>query len=152
MNVKKLQAILISCLTVLSFSSVAFAVEQIGCDSTKEPVGNLVVNISTGNPENMFAAVKIAKVAAGRGHNVSLLLRMKAIEFTLRNKAYPVFGTTIKQELVKFMKTGSDVIVGGGCLKLMGISKNDLMDGLVIGNPDIVMGALFQENTRVLSY
>ena len=118
----------------------------------KEPRGNLVVNISTKDVELMYAAVRIATVAATRGHKVSLLLRVGAIDFALKNNDYPIFDTTIMRELKNFMKKGAAVVVGGGCLKLKKIPPTDLMEGVIVGNPDIVMGLLFQENTRILSY
>ena len=140
------------CICVLLYATMALAAQQNYFKTGNESKGNLVVNISTDNVELMYAAIRIAMVAAQRGHGVTLLLRVRAIDFALKNSDFPVYGTTIKQELKNFMKTGSQVIVGGGCLKLRGIAQTELMDDIIIGNPDIVMGALFRENTRILSY
>ena len=152
MKAQKVKGALLFCGWFLLFATMAFAGQQNDRQTGSEPKGNLFVNISTTDPELMYAAVRIAKVAAQRGHGVTLLLRVGAIDFARKNKDYPIFGTTIKQKLRDLMETGSQVIVGGGCLKLKGIPRTDLMEGVTVGTPDIVMGALFKKDTRILSY
>ena len=116
-----------------------------------EPMGNLVVILSSDDLPKADAAVRIAGVAAGRGHKVTLLLRVKAIELALRDTDYQVRGVKMQDKLAKLMQGGSRVFVGGGCMKLQGITPQRLIPGVRVGTPDSVMGMIFEKNTRIIS-
>lgn len=136
--------------TLLLTACLAWQASAAG--SPKEPMDSLVIAMSTDNPEIFNAAIRIGTVAARRGHAVTMLLRLGSIKAAVAKNEYPVGGTTLKKELLSFMKAGATVIAGGSCMKDMGLKKSDLIEGVAVGTPEIVMGALFKKDTKIISY
>lgn len=124
----------------------------LAADHPKEPMDSLVIAMSTDNPEIFSAAIRIGTVAVRRGHAVTMLLRLDSIKAAVAKNEYPAGGTTLKKELLSFMKAGATIIAGGSCMKDMGLKKSDLIEGVAVGTPDIVMGALFKKDTKIISY
>lgn len=145
----KLKSLLI--LTALLLTT-CLALQASAADHPKEPMDSLVITMSTDNVATFNAAIRIGTVAVKRGHAVTMLLRVDSIKAAVERNEYPVNGTTLKKELLLFMKAGATVIAGGSCMKDMGLNKNDLIEGVIMGTPDIVMGALFKKDTKIISY
>ena len=62
-------------------------------------------------------------------------------------------GKSTREMLSAFIKAGGKVIVCPMCMKNVGgINKGELLDGVVIGGPDVTWPALFADDTTVLSY
>ena len=116
-----------------------------------EPMGPLVVILSGDDPDNADAAIRIAGVAAQRGHKVTMLLRVRAIQFALQGNDVAVGGARLGDKLARLMKGGSRVFVGGGCMKLQGIAPERLFPGVKVGTPDSVMGMIFAPGARIIS-
>ena len=140
--------LLLSAFVGLSFN--AAAAEPGTASEPKEPMGNLLVILSTDDLPAADASIRIAGVASQRGHQVTLLLRIKAIQLALKDTDYKIGDTTCQEKLGAFMKTGARVFVGGGCMKLQNIPKEKLIPGVVVGTPDTVMGMIFDKNTRII--
>ena len=49
-------------------------------------------------------------------------------------------GKSIQDMLTDFIKDGGIVIVCGACSKASGLTKSDFIEGVTMGNPDLVMG------------
>jgi predicted peroxiredoxin len=116
----------------------------------KEPMGSLVLILHTDDEGTADAAFRIANVALSRGHKVSVLLRIKAIQLVLKDEDYELGGVDSKKKIANFMKAGANVFVGGGCLKLQGIAKDKLVPGVQVGNPDSVMGMIFEQGSKII--
>ena len=116
----------------------------------REPMGNLVVILSTDDSASADAAFRIAGIAAKRGHKVTILLRVRALQFAVKDNPYKIGDAKAQDVVLAFMKSGSRVFVGGMCMKLQNITKDKLIDGVTVGTPDSVMGMLFDENTRII--
>ncbi|HOW53212.1 MAG TPA: hypothetical protein PLR60_01055 [Syntrophorhabdaceae bacterium] len=145
----KLKSLLI--LTALLLTT-CLVLQASAADHPKEPMDSLVITMSTDNVATFNAAIRIGTVAVKRGHAVTMLLRVDSIKAAVERNEYPVNGTTLKKELLLFMKAGATVIAGGSCMKDMGLNKSDLIEGVMVGTPDIVMGALFKKDTKIISY
>ncbi len=128
----------------------AISAEQGAVGGPKEPMDNLVVILSSDDLPSADAAIRIAGVAAQRGHKVTMLLRVKAIQLALKDTDYKVGDTTYQDKLANFMKAGSKVFVGPDCMKLEGIPKEKLIPGVVVGTKDTVMGIVFEKDTRII--
>ncbi len=62
-------------------------------------------------------------------------------------------GKTLKEMLAGFIQAGGRVIICPMCMKNVGgMSKDDLVDGVEIGGPDVTGAALFAKDTTVMSY
>ena len=139
---------LLICAVLLISITAVYAGEKAG--SPQEPMGDLVVILSTDDLPSAVAALRIANVAAKRGHKVTMLLRVKAIQLALRDTEYKIGGAGIQEKLAMFMKGGSRVFAGGGCMKMDGISPKRLISGVRVGTPDTVMGMLFAKGARII--
>jgi hypothetical protein len=120
--------------------------------SPQEPMDSFLLAMSTDNTAIFDAAITIGTVALQRGHVVTMLLRVDSIKVAVAKNNYPVGDTTLSKRLSAFMKAGAMVIAGGSCMKQMGLTQKDLMEGVMIGTPDLVMGKLFKKDTKILSY
>ena len=123
--------------------------------SAAEP-GSLFINLTSNE-------INRAAMAVNFGHRVLLKKKIPATIFLnvdgvrLLNKNIPQHqhakGKSIQQMLQAFMKDGGKVIVCPMCMKHVGgMSKSDLIDGVLIGGPDTTWAALFADNVTVLSY
>lgn len=143
--------VMASCVLVIALAASGVAWGQDAGKPT-EPMGSLVVNLSTDDVELADAAIRIATAAVQRGHEVTLLMRVRALNLAMKAKDYPFGKSTIKDELVAFQKAGGKIILGGGCMQMHGLTPADMIDGVVMGKPDVVMPVLFKENARIISY
>ena len=137
-------------LTLTGVLACALLLAPLAAAAPAEPMGKLVVILHTDDGGAADAALRIAGVAAQRGHQVTLLLRMSALNLALKDTSITVGGVASQAKLAAFMKAGSRVFVGGGCMKLQGIAKGRLIPGVIVGTPDTVMGMIFAENTRII--
>ena len=118
----------------------------------EEPMDSLVLAMSTDNVAIFDAAITIGNVALKRGHTVTMLLRVDSVKVAVAKNNYPVDNTTLSKKLSAFMESGATVVAGGSCMKQMGLKQGDLVRGVVVGTPDLVMGTLFRKDTKILSY
>jgi hypothetical protein len=118
----------------------------------QEPMDTLLLSMSTDNAAVFDGAMTIGTVALRRGHPVAMLLRVDAIKVAVAKNSYPVGDTTLAKKLSAFMEAGATVIAGGSCMKDMGITPGDLIKGVAVGTPDLVMGTVFRKDTKILSY
>lgn len=117
-----------------------------------EPMDSLVLAMSTDDVPIFDAAITIGTVALRRGHAVTMLLRVDAIKVAVAKNNYTVGNSTLPKKLSAFMASGARVIAGGACMKEMGLTQGDLITGVIVGTPDLVMGTLFKKDTKILSY
>ena len=149
MKVKSLAFFLGFIVSILSICSVLAAGKE---GSPEEPMDSLVIAMSTDNVAIFDAAITIGTVALKRGHPVTMLLRVNSIKVAVAKNSYPVNDTTLSEKLSAFMKSGATVIAGGSCMKEMGLVQRDLIEGVIVGTPDLVMATLFKKDSKILSY
>ena len=61
-------------------------------------------------------------------------------------------GASIQDMLTAFMKDGGIVIACGACSQAAGLKKEDFIDGVQMGNPDLVFSLLFDPDVKTLSW
>ncbi len=83
----------------------------------QEPMGTLLLAMSTDNVAIFDGAITIGTVALQRGHAVAMLLRIDAVKVAVAKNNYPVGDTTLAKKLSAFMQSGATVIAGGSCMK-----------------------------------
>ena len=121
----------------------------------KEPLTPVFVSISTDDILDADAAVHFVEQVAKRGHQVSILLNSRGVRLALANVAKPIYGKqnkSIQDRLQALIQDGVKVIVCFGQATYDGRKKADLIDGVTIGSADIVMPALFEKHTKVISW
>jgi sulfur relay (sulfurtransferase) complex TusBCD TusD component (DsrE family) len=128
-------------------------------DATEEK-GGLFVNLTT---DDTWAAAKAILFAhekvLQRGHKpVVIWLNVRGIYLVDKKRASHVHGLmkeeglSIQDMLKAFMKDGGTVIACMACSKAAGLTKSDFIEGVTMGNPDLVTGFLFAPNVKTLSW
>ncbi len=102
----------------------------------------------------MFAHQKVLK----RGHKpVAIWLNVRGIYLGDKKRASHVHGLmkdsgqSIQDMLTAFIKDGGTVIACSACAKAAGLVHEDFIDGVTMGNPDLVSEILFDPNVKTLS-
>jgi len=113
--------------------------------------GGLFVNLTTdetraANKAIMFAHKRVLK----NGYKpVAIWLNVRGIH--LADKKLQQHAS-IQDKLQAFIKDGGIVIACGACSKAAGLTGADFIDGIKMGNPDIVLGLLFDPAVKTLSF
>lgn len=125
-----------------------------------DPKGGLFLNLTTNDTwaaakAIMFAHEKVLK----RGHKpVAIWLNVQGIYLADKKRASHVHGLmrdknlSIQDMLTGFIKDGGTVIACAACSQAAGLSEADFIDGVTMGNPDLVMGLLFDPSVKTLSW
>jgi sulfur relay (sulfurtransferase) complex TusBCD TusD component (DsrE family) len=125
-----------------------------------EEKGGLFVNLTTDDTwaaakAIMFAHEKVLKA----GHKpVAIWLNVRGIYLADKKRPSHVHGLmrgkdqSIQDMLQAFAKDGGLVIACAACSKAAGLTEADFIDGVQMGNPDLVMGLLFDPTVKTLSW
>jgi predicted peroxiredoxin len=100
-------------------------------------------------------ALAQANVATARGHKVTVFLNVRGVHLANENASSGTFGAIDKTPadlLRSLIEKGQQVLVCGNCMRVGGVSEDDLIEGAVVSNPDLMFGALTAPGTIVLSY
>jgi sulfur relay (sulfurtransferase) complex TusBCD TusD component (DsrE family) len=110
----------------------------------------LFVNLTTDDSHRANMAIAFGKNQLERGHPLTVFLNDKGVFLGSKAKAGN-FGDKQKA-LDGLMAKGATVIVCPMCMKHYGVTEADLIPGLKVGNPDLTGGALFQDNTKSMTW
>ncbi|MGD8235811.1 MAG: hypothetical protein PVG47_02015 [Chromatiales bacterium] len=126
----------------------------------EENKGGLFINLTT---DDTWAAAKAIFFAHEKvlksGHKpVAIWMNVRAIYLIDRKRPSHVHGlmkeegASIQDMLTAFMKDGGIVIACGACSQAAGLKKEDFIDGVQMGNPDLVFSLLFDPDVKTLSW
>lgn len=126
----------------------------------EEAKGGLFVNLTT---DDTWAAAKAIQFAhervLKRGHEpVAIWLNVRGIYLADKQRPSHVHGLmkaqgkSIQDMLQAFAKDGGLVIACAACSKAAGLTEDDFIDGVQMGNPDLVLGILFDPTVKTLSW
>lgn len=131
---------------------VLFSVSAVSADNDQK----LFVNLTSDEINRAAMAISFSsRVLTQKKIPVTIFLNVEGVK--LVDKNIPghkhVNGKTLKEMLAGFIKSGGQVIVCPMCMKNVGgLSKHDLIDGVVVGGADVTWPALFAKGTTVLNY
>jgi sulfur relay (sulfurtransferase) complex TusBCD TusD component (DsrE family) len=140
----------------LAFFLVGSAATAIAAD---EKAG-LFVNLTTDDTwaaakAILFAHEKVLK----RGHRpVAIWLNVRAIYLADRKRPSHVHGLmkeqgkSVQDMLGDFIADGGQVIACAACSQAAGLTQGDFIEGVKMGNPDLVKGLLFDPKVKTLSW
>lgn len=126
----------------------------------EEVKGGLFVNLTTDDTWAATKAIMFAhQKALKRGHKpVAIWLNVRGIYLADKKRASHVHGLmkdknqSIQDMLAAFIKDGGTVIACSACSKAAGLVHEDFIDGVTMGNPDLVSEILFDPNVKTLSW
>ena len=136
---------------VLGFSSGA---------SVADSKGGLFVNLTTDDTWSAAKAILFAheKVLKSGYEPVAIWMNVRGIYLIDKKRASHVHGLmagegkSIQDMLKDFMADGGMVIACGACSKAAGLKKDDFIEGVKMGNPELVHGILFDPSVKTLSW
>jgi predicted peroxiredoxin len=117
---------------------------------------SLFVNLSTDDLDRSAMAVNFAhKILNGKEIPVTIFLNVEGVR--LVDSSVPqnihVTGESVQEKLVNFMADGGTVLICPFCMQNVGgMTQGDVIDGVLLGGPEMTWTALFAEGARVLSY
>ncbi len=116
----------------------------------------LFVNITSDDINKAAMAIGFStKVRMEKKIPVTIFLNVEGVRIADKNipEHKHSTGKSLKEMLAGFMQAGGKVIVCPMCMKNVGgLTKDDLIEGVVVGGSDVTWPALFAEDTTVLSY
>ncbi len=122
--------------------------------------GGLFVNLTTDDTwaaakAILFAHEKVLK----RGHRpVAIWMNVRAIYLIDKKRPSHVHGLmkdqgkSIQDMLKAFINDGGQVIACVACSQAAGLTQRDFIEGVKMGNPDLVTGLLFDPSVKTLSW
>jgi len=118
----------------------------------------LFVNLTTDDTWAATKAIMFAhQKALKNGHKpVAIWMNVRAVY--LADKKRPshmhglMQGKSIQDMLQAFMADGGTVIMCGACSKAAGLTKDDYISGVKMGNQELVSSMLFDPNVKTLSW
>lgn len=134
-----------SVLLVLAFLVVGLSNPVFAGD--KDP---LFIGLSNDSANRASHVLHFAGLQLKRGHPVTLWLNESGV--FLASQKHADKHAEHQETLTQLMNDGAGVIVCRYCMKQLGVDKADLLPGMQVGNPDLVGGALFREDTRTLTW
>ena len=125
-----------------------------------EAKGGLFVNLTT---DDTWAAAKAILFAHERvlknGHRpVAIWMNVRAIYLIDKKRPSHVHGLmkeqgkSIQDMLKAFIADGGQVIACAACSQAAGLTQDDFIEGVKMGNPDLVRGLLFDPSVKTLSW
>lgn len=135
--------------------ALLFAAVLVPASAPAEDPRPIFYNVTSDDAWTAGMSLAQANVAAARGHPVTVFLNVRAVHLADRDAVLGSFGPSGKTpaELVAaLLAKGQTVLVCGTCMKVGGMQKADLLDGVSMASPDLVFGALNRTDTIVLSY
>ncbi len=133
---KKFFAMMVA-MMALSFSLLA---------ADKSP---LFVNLTSDNVHRTLIAVQFSTKMLDRGHALTIYLNDMGVRLASKENAeYAQF----QSKLADAIKKGATVYICPVCMKEYGIEGPSLVEGLKLGNADLLEKALFADKTTTMSW
>jgi len=117
----------------------------------------LFVNLTTADTWKATMAIGFAhKMALKNGFKpVTIFVNTQAVNLidkTRPSQKLAAADANIHGLLKSFIKDGGRVLVCGMCAKVEGIEHKNMLEGTEMGAPGAVMGALFNQDTRTMTW
>lgn len=113
-------------------------------------VASLFVNMTTDDPHRANMALSFSSNQLNRGHPVTVFLNDRGV--LVGSKENAATFAEHHAAMASLLERGATIIVCPMCMRHYGVAEGDLLDGLLVGNPERTGEALFRANTRTLTW
>ena len=146
-------------LFAVAFVAVA-AMAPVQSAQAEEGKMGLFVNLTTDDTWAAAKAISFAHQKALKGGHapVAIWLNVRGVYLADKKRASHVHGLmaesgmSIQDMLTGFMADGGQVIMCGVCSKAAGLTKDDYIDGVVMGKWPLIESLLFDPNVKTLAW
>lgn len=143
-----------------AFAFIVLAAAPSIAEAQDSRSGGLFVNLTSDDTWTAAKAIMFAhQKALKSGHKpVAIWLNVRAVYLADKKRPSHVHGlmrgdnTSIQDMLAAFMKDGGTVIMCQACSQAAGLTINDYIDGVQMGNWKLIEGILFDPNVKTLSW
>ncbi len=150
---------LIKSLLAFAFVAVA-ALTPVQTAQAEEGKMGLFVNLTTDDTWAAAKAISFAhqKVLKNGYEPVAIWLNVRGVYLADEKRPSHVHGLmaesgkSIQDMLTDFMADGGQVIMCSVCSKAAGLTKDDYIDGVVMGSWPVIEGLLFDPNVKTLAW
>ena len=125
----------------------------IGAVATSAFAGNndpLFVNLTSDDSHRANMAITFGGSQHALGHPLTIFLNDKGV--LIGTKANSDKFADHQKALTELIGKGATIIICPMCMKHYGVKESDLLPGLKVGKPELTGGALFQDNTKTLTW
>jgi sulfur relay (sulfurtransferase) complex TusBCD TusD component (DsrE family) len=110
----------------------------------------LFINLTTDDGHRATMALNFGAKQLERGHPLTVFLNDRGVMLGSRAKVAELAN---QQQLIEgVLAKGATIIACPMCMKHHGVDPADLLPGIQTGNPDLTGDALFQDNTKTLTW
>lgn len=137
----------------LKFAAIALALSLVPVAAPAAFAGEtdpLFVNTSTDDGHRLQMALVFSKKQLERKHPVTVFLNDKAV--LVASKANAEKFKEQQEVLEGLIKSGATIIICPACMKLNNVAEADLLPGIKLGSPEVTGNALFQDNTKTITW
>ena len=123
--------------------------------AAEDKAAGLFLNLANGGTGSAGHALQFVDKMMKRGHPVTVFLNGKAVMIAVKDApqpTYPVSGKTLQEHLVDLIGQGAKIIVCQVCARGQGVAADNLIDGAVLGKPNLVADTLFDPSYKVISW
>jgi len=114
-------------------------------------IGNpLVYHLSSDEPWRATVAISDATTMLKHGHNVTLLLSIEGVQIGVKHPHHYLGLDALTGNVSNFIVDGGKVIICEVCLRIAGYNNTNIIDGAIIGKPEILSNLL--SNATVIDY
>ena len=118
---------------------------------TANPIANRIVyHLSSDEPWRATVEVSDATTLLKLGHNVTLLLSVEGVQIGVTHHHHYLGLDTLTGNVTNFIADGGKVIICEVCLRIAGYNNTDIIDGAIVGQPEIISDLL--SNATVIDY
>ena len=140
---------------VISLSVVSAGVVHMALFSSFYVTANAIVNpivyhLSSDEPWRATVAISDATTLLNLGHNVTLLLSVEGVQLGVMHPHHYLGLDTLTANVTNFIADGGKVIICEVCLRIAGYNNTDIIDGAIVGQPEIISNLL--SNATVIDY
>jgi predicted peroxiredoxin len=112
-------------------------------------------NVTTDEAWSAGMALGQANSALDNGYRVVIFLNVRGVFIASKRfntDTNAAAGVSLRDQLKAAMDKGAQVIICPMCLSKVGMTMDDVIDGVVKGGPDTTMKAMTADDTVVISY
>jgi sulfur relay (sulfurtransferase) complex TusBCD TusD component (DsrE family) len=138
---------------------VTVAVGPAPVQADEDTPRGLFVNLTTDDTWAAGKAIMFAhQKSLKNGHPTAIWLNVRAVYLADKKRPSHIHGmlaeqgTSIQDMLKAFIADGGTVIMCGACSQAAGLTKDDYIDGVVMGSWPVVEGWLFRDGMQTLSW
>jgi predicted peroxiredoxin len=139
------------CFSIIFVNNSKF--HQVYSDSlttTNSSKTKLVYHLSSDEPWRATIALLDSQTMLSSGYNVTLMLSIEGVQMGVKHPHQYLGLNPLTNNVTNFMSNGGNVIICEVCLKIAGYKNSDIIDGAIIGTPEIMSDLL--NKTTVVDY